>query len=348
MKKYQLIFTSILLTFGANSFAQGCSNPAQKVPTLDNYWELKIAQGFNDLNVIKKLDNTYCFNYHVNKIGYSNPLFQMFSKEQADFFIQKIPTFKDYKTPDTGDDLLLYALGMPYMNHDYPNDDLKDYLLSRYSRYVPEANLTYFDTKHHNFWINPELLKKNPQRLKHFIDYANSLLPLYNKQDLIRKDDQGNNALHYAVMTKNSKPLEHFKPTGLETLKKNNLGANLWHYAFFPAPEYLPKAYVQQELKNINKYLIDNFKPSYIRFMSLGNPLNQEYNQVYPFEVFLHHYKDNNPELYNFFKTKYPQLFVLSEEEIEALNFNKKEVEKYFASKILDENKKKKEQTKVN
>lgn len=334
MNKFKLIFASILCASGSLAYAQ-CSNPAQTIPSLDNYWELKIAQGFNDMNVIKKLDQKYCYNYLVNNADYGNPIFQMFSKEQMDFFLEKIPTFKEYRTSDTDLDLLLYGLGMPYMYYDYASDDLKNYLISRYKRSVPSATVALFDTNTHNFWFNEEDLKKYPQRLKTLIAYGNSLLPLFNKSDLNKKDKEGNNALHYAVITKNSKPLLHFNPTGLENLKKNDRGANLWHFAFLPAPTVLPKAYVDMEIKVINKFLLDNFKPSHVRFMTLGNPLNKEYPQVYPFEVFAYHFKDNNPELYASLKAKYPEIFTFTDEELQKYEFNKDEIQVFFNHLII-------------
>lgn len=334
MNSFKIIFSSIIFAFGSIAYAE-CSNPKQQVPNLDNYWELKIAQGFNDMKVIKQLDSKYCYNYLINNQDYGSPLFQMLSLEQVDFFIQKIPTFKAYKTPDTELDLLLYTLSMPYMYYDYVNDDLKNYLISRYKRSVPDATVQLFDEKIHNFWFNEDDLKKYPQRLKELINYANGILPLFNKSDLNKKDTFGNNALHYAVMIKNSKPITYFNPTGLEALKKNDLGANLWHFAFLPAPKVLPKAYVDAELKVINKHLLDNFKPSHIRFMTLGNPLNKEYPQTYPFEIFAYKFRDNNPELYTALKTKYPEIFMLSDEELEENSLNTNEIEKVFNDLII-------------
>lgn len=329
MNKIKLIVMGICCAYAGVSHAQ-CSNPSQQVPVLENYWELKVAQGFNDLNTIQALDKKYCFNYLVNNKDYGSPLFQMFSKEQVNFFLPKIHTFKEYKTPDTDLDLLLYGIGMPYMYHDFPNENDKKFIISRYKKSVPSANMSLFDEKNHNFWFSDEDLLKYPQRLKALIEYGNGLLPLFNKADLNKKDKFGNNALHYAVMTKNSKPLLHFNPTGLEVLKKNDKGANLWHFAFLPAPVILPQAYVDAELKVINKYLLDNFKPSHFRFMTLGNPLNNEYKQTYPFEIFAYKFRNNNPELYKALRTTYPELFVAKEEDLEKGEFDKESIELYF------------------
>ena len=92
MNSFKIIFSSIIFAFGSIAYAE-CSNPKQQVPNLDNYWELKIAQGFNDMKVIKELDSKYCYNYLINNKDYGSPLFQMISLEQVDFFIQKIVSF---------------------------------------------------------------------------------------------------------------------------------------------------------------------------------------------------------------------------------------------------------------
>ena len=336
MKKITLILATALTLLSINAYAdEPCVNPNKKSPVLQDYFDLKLAQGFNNMQLIKDLDKKFCFDYKKNSDDIINQIFQIYTKEQKDFFFAKNPSFKDYKTPDTNVDLLMYSIGFPFMYLDNPTPELKAYIINTYKKYVPNATEDLFDQHIHNFWVNAEDFTKYPPRLKAFIDFSNSLLPYYNKADLNKKDPLGNNALHYAMMTKNSKPILYFQPTGLELLKKNDLGANLWHYAFLPAPSYLPKGYTDVELKAINKYLLDNFKPSYIRFMGLGNPLSTTYKQVYPFEYFAYKFKDNNPELYNSLKTKYPEVFNTPDEVLKDNDMNIPELTKYFNVLIM-------------
>lgn len=328
-RSLKIIFASLICAFGVNSFAQQtCSNPNQKIPSNDNYWEMKIAQGFNEVDTIKKLDEKFCFDYGRQDNNFSSFLFQMMSPEQTTFFFKRIPKYKEYRNKDRANDILMHYLLFPYINYD-EGEDSKERILSIYKRIHPEATDAIFK-KEHNFWVNPKMLKSNLSELKRMMDYGNSFLPYYSKNDLTKKDMFGNNALHVAAITKNYKVMDHFLPTGLELLKKNDLGANVWHYAFFPAPDILPAIYVKEQQTLMNRYLLNNFKPTHFRFMTLGNPNNPHNPNVYSPEVFFYYFRNNNIELYNALKKAHPSLFTMSEERLKEYVFDPNVIVKTF------------------